>query len=111
MAAADKPHKASLFLPLPNGTALLYQLVGVVGEPAVEGEMDVSTKAKEALVIPIKAVNWLKRSQRFKVTIELDSSNPAVQLKGPEFIDVPGLLQRECKLKFYSCGAVIPFPR
>jgi hypothetical protein len=25
-----------------------------------------------------------------------------VSLKGPEFIDVPGLLQRECKLKFYS---------
>jgi hydrocephalus-inducing protein len=102
MAAADKPHKGSLFLPLPNGTALLYQLVGVVGDPAVEGEMDLTTKAKEALVIPIKAVNWLKRSQRFKVSIELDSSNPAVSLKGPEFIDVPGLLQRECKLKFYS---------
>jgi hydrocephalus-inducing protein len=102
MAAADKPHKGSLFLPLPSGSALLYQLVGVVGEPPVEGEVDVTTKAKEALVIPIKAINWLKRSQRFKVSIELDSSNPAVSLKGPEFIDVPGLLQRECKLKFYS---------
>lgn len=33
----DKPHMASLFFPLPNGTALLYNLKGVATAPQSEG--------------------------------------------------------------------------
>lgn len=35
--AADQPHLASLFFPLPNGTALLYNLKGIATAPQSEG--------------------------------------------------------------------------
>lgn len=51
-------HKGSLFFPLPNGTALLYRLVGTAAEPDAEGEISETVKAKKAgsIIIPIK--NW-----------------------------------------------------
>jgi hydrocephalus-inducing protein len=33
-------HKGSLFFPLPNGTALLYKLVGTANEPEPEGVLN-----------------------------------------------------------------------
>lgn len=35
--AVDSPHLGSLFFPLPNGTALLYNLKGIATAPQVEG--------------------------------------------------------------------------
>ena len=36
---ADVPHQGSLFFPLPNGTALLYNLNGVATPPESEGQI------------------------------------------------------------------------
>jgi len=41
-------HKGSLFFPLPNGTALLYQLNGTATEPDAEGDITESATAKKA---------------------------------------------------------------
>jgi len=35
--AVDEPHLGSLFFPLPNGTALLYNLKGIATAPHAEG--------------------------------------------------------------------------
>jgi hypothetical protein len=33
------PHKGGLFFPLPNGTALLYKIIGNASEPDAESEI------------------------------------------------------------------------
>lgn len=35
----EVPHKGSLFFPLPNGTALLYNLNGIATEPTEESSI------------------------------------------------------------------------
>jgi len=54
-------HKGSLFFPLPNGTALLYQLIGTATEPDPESEINETVTAKKAqsIIIPLK--NWSKQ--------------------------------------------------
>lgn len=46
--------------------------------------------------------NWLNVPQRFKVLIEQDTEDPAIRLTGSKNIDVPGLSEREFKVRFYS---------
>jgi len=68
----EESHNASLFFPVPDGSALMYKLVGKATPPVSLESYDLSTKAKTNLVhlIPIK--NWLKSSQRFNVTWKFD---------------------------------------
>lgn len=61
-------HKASLFFPLPNGTALLYNLNGVATEPEAENLPQETVQAKKARFVVIPVKNWLKTDQRFKVS-------------------------------------------
>jgi len=51
-------HRGGLFFPLPNGTALLYRLVGTATEPDSEGTRSETVAAKKAksIIIPVK--NW-----------------------------------------------------
>lgn len=95
-------HEGSIFFPLPDGTGLLYKLFGVADKPVSSGtinrEIPCKTTYTEVLLIP----NWLKRTQRFKVIMEVAKPDPSVVLKGYEFIDVPALYNREYKLNFYA---------
>ena len=43
----DIPHQGSLFFPLPNGTALLYNLNGVATPPESEGAITETIVAKK----------------------------------------------------------------
>ena len=43
----DVPHQGSLFFPLPNGTALLYNLNGVATAPESEGTITETISAKK----------------------------------------------------------------
>lgn len=61
-------HAGSLFFPLPNGTALLYNLSGVATEPESESLPQETVQAKKARFIVIPVRNWLKTDQRFKVS-------------------------------------------
>lgn len=54
------PHTASLFFPLPNGTALLYNLKGTATEPESETTITETVVAKQAKYILIPVQNWLK---------------------------------------------------
>ena len=56
------PHKGSLFFPLPNGTALLYKLIGVANEPEVEDNIQASVIAKKNTFVIIPVKNWLKEN-------------------------------------------------
>lgn len=53
-------HIGSLFFPLPNGTALLYNLNAVATEPEAEALPQETVQAKKAKFIMIPIKNWLK---------------------------------------------------
>jgi hydrocephalus-inducing protein len=55
-----EPHVGSLFFPLPNGTALLYNLNGVATEPEAEALPQETVQAKKARFIIVPVRNWLK---------------------------------------------------
>lgn len=61
-------HHGSLFFPLPNGTALLYRLVGSSSGPDAEGEITATVTAKRAKSIVIPLRNWARYAQRFNAT-------------------------------------------
>lgn len=65
-------HKGGLFFPLPNGTALLYSLIGTANEPEAEGNLTETVVAKKAksIIVPIK--NWSRESQRFSSVWEVE---------------------------------------
>jgi hydrocephalus-inducing protein len=102
MSSAESPTEGSLFFPLPDGSGLLYKLVGVAGPPAPEGELalDVTAKSRFSGVLPVH--NWLPQPQRFKVTIDKGGGDPATTLSGAEHIDVPNLSEREYRYAFYA---------
>jgi hydrocephalus-inducing protein len=54
-------HIGSLFFPLPNGTALLYNLNGIATEPEAEALPQETVQAKKARFITIPVRNWLKQ--------------------------------------------------
>eukprot|EP00753_Platysulcus_tardus_P018896 PLAT7033.13.p2 GENE.PLAT7033.13~~PLAT7033.13.p2 ORF type:complete len:1497 (-),score=833.67 PLAT7033.13:92-4582(-) len=104
MATADAPAEGSLFLALPDGSAMLYELSGVAGPPAAEPDVSLSTAAKAELSFPLSVANWLRRPQSFVVTIELlgDAAESSTFLRGPERFDVPGGAARNYKMRFYA---------
>lgn len=108
--AADQfdTHQGSLFFPLPNGTAMLYNLVGIAAEPDAEALPVETVQAKKAKVIIIPVRNWLKTFQRFKVTwvIEGDKDQTTF-VKGANMLDLGGESSKEFKLNFlaYKSGA------
>lgn len=67
----EEKHHASLFFPVPDGSALLYKLVGTAFPPTVQEVFDLTMKAKSNMshLIPIR--NWLKTAQRFNVDWKL----------------------------------------
>jgi len=56
----DVPHQGSLFFPLPNGTALLYNLNGVATPPESEGAITETVSAKKAKNLIVQVKNWSK---------------------------------------------------
>lgn len=95
-------HEGTLFFPLPDGTGILYKLVGNVEKPLASGTVSRELTAKTTHTEIVKVQNWLKKQQRFKVIFELAKPDPAVSFKGHEFLDVPPLSSREYKFSFYS---------
>ena len=108
--AADQydPHQGSLFFPLPNGTALLYNLNGIATEPESEALAAETVQAKKAKVIILPVKNWLKTDQRFKVSwvVEGDKDQTTF-VKGANMLDIGGESSKDFKLNFlaYKAGA------
>ena len=57
-----KRHEGSVFFPLPDGTALLYNLFGTSDEPVEEDNFEKTAAAKEKMVFEFPVKNWLKES-------------------------------------------------
>jgi hypothetical protein len=102
-------HEGSVFFPIPDGSGILYKLIGLADKPLsvanISREIPCKTNYTEVLTIQ----NWLKKPQRFKVLFDFLKPD-WVMIKGPEFIDVPPLLSKDYKLSFYSYkeGVVSP---
>lgn len=94
----EERHEGSLFFPTPDGSALLYNLVGESLPPNEAGAFTLALKTKKAenQVIPIK--NWLKTTQRFIVSWEVANNDPTILIKGANTIDVMGDSVKEFKL-------------
>ncbi|KAA3676807.1 uncharacterized protein DEA37_0002697, partial [Paragonimus westermani] len=97
--------QGSVFIPLPDGTGLLYQLSGTAEAPKPLGKVTREVECKKPHIEPILVPNWLNRAQRFRVTTELvrsEKSDLSTYLKGLDYIDVPAGGSREYKLHFFS---------
>jgi hypothetical protein len=95
-------HEGSVFFPLPDGSGLLYKLIGVADKPLSVANISREIPSKTNHIEILTVQNWLKKPQRFKVIIEFLVKQDFVTLKGPEFIDVPPLMTKDYKLSFYS---------
>jgi len=96
-------HKGGLFFPLPNGTALLYRLVGTATEPDAEGVLSETLTAKRAksIIIPVK--NWSGLPQRFHASWKVEGeADPALFIRGANAFDVGGSSTKDYKLNFLS---------
>lgn len=96
-------HRGGLFFPLPNGTALLYRLVGTATEPDAEGELQETVTAKKARSIVIPVRNWSRQAQRFHASWEVEGeADPALFIRGANAFDVGGSSTKDYKLNFLS---------
>ncbi len=66
-------HLATLFLPIPDGTALSYNLLGTTQAPASLETYNITAVARSNKVELIPVANWLKNPQRFQVEWKFDA--------------------------------------
>lgn len=110
--AFDRPERleGSIFFAIPDGTALLYNVVGKATAPASAGTITVSTPAKKTLAVAVAVKNWLKTAQTFDVAIEKQASavSDSVLAQGPTSVTVASGATRTYNLKVfaYAEGAV-----
>ena len=99
----ESPHQGTLFFPLPDGTALVFNLSGVAKPPKPCDTIIKEIKAKVAQILILPVKNWLESTQRFEVKWDLESENdPAVLIRGASTIDAPGYSVKEYKLNFLT---------
>lgn len=98
----EKQHEATLFFPMPDGTALLYNLIGQSTPPGPEQTLDVACKANKQTIAVLPIQNWLKQLQRFNVTWKQDAEDPTIFISGANTYDVPGDTAKDYKLSIYG---------
>jgi len=98
----DVPHQGSLFFPLPNGTALLYNLLGVATEPESEGLISetVSAKHQKNLLVAVKDQD--KKTQRFTAEWTVEGDSQSLFIRGAKMFDVAGESHKDYKLNFLA---------
>lgn len=98
----EQTHEASLFFPTPDGSALLFNLVGRANPPNPHATIDITDiKAKKTHRQDLKIANWLKQTQRFKVTWEVAGDDQSILIKGANTIDIMGEASKDYKLFIY----------
>ena len=103
MTSDRNEHRGSVFFALPDGNGLLYQLIGHATAPLPAAAIVRSIPCKAPYTHLLAVKNWLKTPQRFKASIESESlHDPAISIKGLDYIDVPALGERQFKLNFFS---------
>ncbi|CAD8206755.1 unnamed protein product [Paramecium octaurelia] len=94
-------HEGSLFFPLPDGQALLYNLFGK-SLPPLPQTVDTTMKAKKNTTQVLQVKNWLKTSQRFEVTWTLEPEDPSIILNGANTFEVSSEGTKDYKLTIYG---------
>lgn len=87
---------------MPDGTALLYNLIGQSTPPGPEQTIDVSFKANKQTICVLPVQNWLKQLQRFSVSWKIDTEDQSIFISGANTYDVPGDASKEYKLSIYG---------
>jgi len=82
--------QAKLFVPYPDGQALLYELKGTATQPSCEATLDFNLETKKTEVLKIPITNWLAHKQCFNVSWKLKNQDPSVVIKGGDAIDLNG---------------------
>jgi len=99
----ERFHQAELFVALPDGSALLYNLQGKAGPPETLVIEPLTTPAKASLPITLPLTNWLSTPQHLDVAFELgEGSDDSTFLEGTSTFDVAGAETRNYVLRFYS---------
>ncbi|XP_053402100.1 hydrocephalus-inducing protein homolog isoform X11 [Mercenaria mercenaria] len=105
MTSEGKKHQGSIFFPLPDGTGLMFNLVGTAEAPRPSGKVqrDIPSKTWYNEMLPVQ--NWLKKPQRFRVKVEpmrQEKFDTGTQIKSMDYIDVPASSKKDYKLSFYA---------
>jgi len=97
-------HKGSIFIPLPDGTALLYKLEGTASAPNPCETIKLEAASKKAHTIRVPVTNWLKQPQRFKVELKVESTvevDEELVLSSLDTMDVPPLKTKDFKVVYH----------
>ncbi|KAK1936582.1 Hydrocephalus-inducing protein [Phytophthora citrophthora] len=94
-------HNGSVFLAIPDGSALLYNLLGKASAPVPAAAISLSTAAKKTLSISIPIKNWLKTAQTFTVEIQKPPGNDSIVVQGPSSILLHAGAVRNYAMKFF----------
>ncbi|KAL9642363.1 hypothetical protein ABK040_007361 [Willaertia magna] len=94
------PHKGTLFFPLPDGKAILYDLTGETLDPLPSGNINREIFAKENHAETLSIENWLAKPQRFKVVLDELNLKPPSQINALTYVDIPPVSKREYKFNF-----------
>lgn len=102
----DVPHQGSLFFPLPNGTAMLYNLKGIATPPEAEQAFVETISAKKQRNFIVQVKNWARQTQRFNASWDIEGENqPGLFIRGAKTFDIAGESHKDYKLNFLALRA------
>ena len=101
----EESHEGTLFFPIPDGSAVLYKLIGKSLPPQPLQTFDLQMKAKKSgfQMIPVK--NWLKAGQRFNVVWKFEAEDKTIFVNAANTFDVAGDATKDYKLSVYALKA------
>eukprot|EP00884_Botryococcus_braunii_P008669 jgi/Botrbrau1/17803/Bobra.0127s0052.1 len=102
MTPQDAPEEGSAFFPTPDGSGILYELLGTAGAPSAAGTLSRTVTAKLAEAINLVVCNPLSVTQRFNLHVELKEGATSTQLTGPHYIDVGARSEQQVELRFVA---------
>lgn len=94
-----------MFFPLPDGQAIIYDLVGksLPAQPVSLESKNFKAKVQGSYLISV--TNWLRDNQRFDVELQLDKEDSTVFITGANTIDLMGNATKEFKLSVFALKA------
>lgn len=101
----EQSHDGSIFFPLPDGSAIVYELIGKSLPPSPVQLENSQFKAKTNGQYVIKVQNWLKEAQRFNVDLKLENTDNSIFINGANTIDIMGDSTKDYKLILFSLKA------
>jgi hydrocephalus-inducing protein len=96
----SKEHDATVFFPIPDGTAKIYKVLGTALPPSAQQTIEATATVREWTTIKLTITNWLYQTQRFHVS--WGKTEQGIFIKGANTIDVSSNSSKEYKLSFKS---------